>query len=165
MNFTLCLSMLLQKFCHSAIKHLTSHSVLINTGTCTTKPVHWVRFFNSQNEYLFSHQLHQLKALCTANDSGCTPVFCSYLISLRSLFFTIMKEHIKHYCYLYYEAVIYVSTTILSWNCKQKKLENNCLCQAGSLNFMYENPLYCGTEIWVNFMFWECTDLALTFKV
>ena len=51
-----------------------------------------------------------------------------------------MKEHIKYYCYLYYEAVIYVSTTILNLNCKQKKLENYCLSQAGSLNIVYENP-------------------------
>lgn len=36
------------------------------------------------------------------------------LFDLRSLFFTIMKEYIKHYCYLDYEAVIYVSTTIIS---------------------------------------------------
>lgn len=145
--------------------HKTSHkSQYTSTGTYTTKQVCWVRFFNSQNKYLFSHWLHQLRALCTADVSGCTPAFHKVIWSLRSLFFTTMKEHIEHYWYLY-EAIIYVSTTIVSWNHKQKELANYWLCPARTLNSMGENPLYCETKIWANFLSWECTDLALIFKV
>lgn len=124
-----------------------------------------MRFFNSQNKYLFSHWLHQLMALCTADVSGCTPAFQKVIWSLLGVCSLPSWKNTKHYWYLHYEAIIYVSTTIVNWNHKQKELANCWLCQAGTLNSVGENLLYCETKIWAYFLSWECTDLALIFKV